>query len=192
MTATGIEMKEAVLGLGSNLPSAFGDSHDALLEASRLIFDMDDVAVVAGSPVYRSKAWPIGSDQPDYANSALLVETSLTAVRLLEVMQAVEQAMGRVRDERWGARIIDIDILAYGECILPNVALWHRVDQSRDPSYFLEGVTVPHPRLHKRAFAIVPFADVCPNWIHPVLGKTALDIASALPDEEKRGLKSYK
>ena len=181
----------AVIGVGGNLPSAFGDVLPTVLESVRRIGEIDGITLVAQSPVYRSKAWPEGSDQPDYANMAILVDVSMNASELLRAMQEIENSMGRMREERWGARVIDLDLLAYEELILPNKGLWLSVAGSEDPMAYLEEVTVPHPRLHKRLFAIKPFADVCPDWYHPVLGHSASQIEALVSKGEKQPLTLY-
>ena len=143
----------AVVGIGGNLPSLFGDCRETVMESVRRIAEADGLQLISRSPLYRSKAWPEGSDQPDYANMAVLVETSMEASQLLECLQAIENAIGRVRGERWGARVIDLDLLACGDLVLPNKAVWSELAASNAPDAFIEDVTLPHPRLHKRLFA---------------------------------------
>lgn len=180
-----------VISIGSNLPSRFGSVLQTVLEAVRRLGDMGGLTLLKQSPIYRTKPWPEGSDQPDYANMAILVEVQLDAQMLLEAMQKIENAMGRSRNERWGARVIDLDLLAYEDIILPNIALWHQVADNEDPAAFIEEATVPHPRLHKRPFAMIPFADVYPDWIHPVLHLTATKITEALNEGKKQPLELY-
>ncbi|HUT63738.1 MAG TPA: 2-amino-4-hydroxy-6-hydroxymethyldihydropteridine diphosphokinase, partial [Anaerolineae bacterium] len=97
--------------------------------------------------------------QPDYLNAVVEIETYLEAEKLLEVCSCIEQDMGRIRRVHWGPRVIDIDILLFGELILNT-----------------EQLTVPHPRMHERAFVLKPLADISPDYIHPVLGLTVGEI----------------
>lgn len=186
-----VHKNRAVISLGSNLPSGFGTILQTVLEAVRRLEEMDGLTVIKQSPIYRTKPWPEGSDQPDYANLAILVDVQFDAQMLLEAMQKIENSMGRIRETRWGARVIDLDLLAYEDIILPNVALWHSVEGNEDPAAFLEEATVPHPRLHKRPFAMIPFADVYPDWIHPVLQLTAKKISEGLNQGKKQPLELY-
>lgn len=182
---------KAVIGIGGNLPSLFGDCRQTLLESVSRIGDLSSVRLLSQSPIYRSEAWPLGCDQPDFANMAIGIEVGLNATELLEKLHNIENDMGRVRSERWGPRVIDLDLLAYGDLILPSAALWHSVEGSDDPAAFLDEATVPHPRLHKRPFAIIPFADVYPDWQHPVLHSTAENLAQAISNGEKHPLKLF-
>lgn len=182
---------KSVISIGSNLSSRFGSVLQTVQEAVDRLEKVDGLTVIKQSNIYRTKSWPEGSDQPDYANLAILADVDLDAQQLLEAMQKIENAMGRTRNERWGARVIDLDLLAYEGAILPNIALWHTVAENEDPAAFLEEVTVPHPRLHKRPFAIIPFVDIYPDWNHPVLQLTATKIAEGLNEGKKQPLELY-
>ena len=129
-----------VVGLGSNL-----GSREAFLRAAELLLASHaDVEVTARSALYVTP--PLGPPQPDYLNAALRLETALAPVALLEVLLDVEARLGRVRRERWGPRCIDLDILFWsgGEVDAP-------------------GLTIPHPGLRERAFAMAPLLDVAPE-----------------------------
>jgi 2-amino-4-hydroxy-6-hydroxymethyldihydropteridine diphosphokinase len=132
--------RRVVLGLGANL----GDRLESLSRAAAAIAALPDVTVVRASPVYESRA--LGGEQPDYLNAALLVETTLSLDSLLDRVLAIEASLGRVRRERWGPRTIDIDILF-----------------SDGPPRESAHLTVPHPHLHERAFALAPLLDVLPD-----------------------------
>jgi len=129
-----------VVGLGSNL----GDRLATLRETAQRIA-AEITPVVAASWVYETA--PVGPPQPHYLNAALLLHWSPeTLPALLEKLQSIEASLGRVRRERWGARTIDLDIL------------W-----AENAAVDLPGLTVPHPRVHERAFAILPLLDVAPD-----------------------------
>jgi len=135
----------AFLGLGSNL----GDRLGNLSRAVALLADGGDVRVVRSSRVYETD--PVGGpEQPEYLNAVIEVGTSLDARPLLERCLDVEREMGRVRAERWGPRVIDIDVLTYDEL---------DVDEP--------GLTIPHPRMHERGFVLVPLLELTADPILP-------------------------
>jgi 2-amino-4-hydroxy-6-hydroxymethyldihydropteridine diphosphokinase len=135
----------AYLGLGSNL----GDRLANLREAVRLLAERG-VRAARSSRVYETD--PLGGPpQPEYLNAVVDVETELDARELLEVCLAVEEAMGRERTERWGPREIDIDVLTFG------------TDEIDQP-----GLQIPHPRMHERAFVLVPLLELTPTRRCPV------------------------
>ena len=141
-------MPRAYIGLGANL----GDREAMLRRAVALLGARPGVEVAAVSSLRETE--PVGVvDQPPFLNGAVAVDTSLAARELLGELLAVEQALGRVRRERWGPRTVDLDLLLYGEDI---------VDEP--------GLTVPHPRLHERAFALEPLAELDPALVVPGRG----------------------
>ena len=130
-------MSRAYLGLGANL----GDRLESLRRAVALLGERG-VRVLRSSRVYETD--PVGGpDQPDFLNAVVEVEASGSARELLEVCLAVEEEMGRVREERWGPRAIDLDVLTFG-------------DEEHDEP----GLQVPHPRMHERAFVLVPLLEL--------------------------------
>jgi 2-amino-4-hydroxy-6-hydroxymethyldihydropteridine diphosphokinase len=134
----------AFLGLGSNL----GDRMANLRRAVDLLDATDGIDVVRTSAVYETD--PVGPPQPDYLNAVVEARTTLTPRALLEAGLAVERALARVRDERWGPRTLDIDLLVYGD------------DQIDEP-----GLVVPHPRMRERAFVLVPLRELDPSAPEP-------------------------
>lgn len=141
MTGHDLPLQRAALGLGSNI----GDPKANLAEAIARLDASPGIRVLAVSPAYRTPPWgPVPQD--DYRNICVVVETTLPPVDLLRRGLAVEKEMGRVRDVRWGPRIIDIDVLLYGDVSLDHPEL-----------------TLPHPRMAERAFVLVPLADIWPE-----------------------------
>jgi 2-amino-4-hydroxy-6-hydroxymethyldihydropteridine diphosphokinase len=142
----------AAVALGSNLKSSFGDREANLREAVRRIGELGEVRAVSSF----HDTEPVGLlEQPRFLNGALLLETELDPVSLLRGLLGVERAMGR---ERVGAvakgpRIIDLDLLLYGDWVL-----WS------------EELTLPHPAIQERRFVLEPLAEIAPEWVHPVLG----------------------
>ncbi|MEU0946509.1 2-amino-4-hydroxy-6-hydroxymethyldihydropteridine diphosphokinase [Streptomyces canus] len=145
--------KRAVLSLGSNL----GNRLETLQGAIDALEDTPGVRVKAVSPVYETEPWGVAADsQPSYFNAVVVLKTTLPPSSLLERAHAVEEAFNRVRDERWGPRTLDVDIVAYADVV------------SDDPV-----LTLPHPRAHERAFVLVPWHDVDPEAQLPGLGPVA-------------------
>ncbi|MFF7644460.1 2-amino-4-hydroxy-6-hydroxymethyldihydropteridine diphosphokinase [Streptomyces canus] len=145
--------KRAVLSLGSNL----GNRLETLQGAIDALEDTPGVRVKAVSPVYETEPWGVAADsQPSYFNAVVVLKTTLPPSSLLERAHAVEEAFNRVRDERWGPRTLDVDIVAYADVV------------SDDPV-----LTLPHPRAHERAFVLVPWHDVEPEAQLPGRGPVA-------------------
>ena len=133
------------LALGTNL----GDREANLARARELL--SAKAVVLETSPIYITPPWGY-KDQPDFLNQVLKVQTELAPRRLLRFLKKVESKMGRIKTFRNGPRLIDIDILFYGQ----------RVIREKD-------LCIPHPRLHERAFVLVPLNDIAPDFAHPVL-----------------------
>ncbi|PRO64414.1 2-amino-4-hydroxy-6-hydroxymethyldihydropteridine diphosphokinase [Alkalicoccus urumqiensis] len=149
----------AFIGLGANI----GDPVTQLEEALELLDKHADIDVVRVSSFYQTA--PVGVlDQPDFTNACCEISTSLQPLDLLSFLQEVEQELGRIREKRWGPRTLDLDILLFGE---ENIKL--------------ESLIVPHPRMHERAFVIVPLAEIAPDIVVRD-GKTAAEWKETLPD----------
>ncbi|MFR9676080.1 2-amino-4-hydroxy-6-hydroxymethyldihydropteridine diphosphokinase [Streptomyces sp. TR06-5] len=145
--------KHAVVALGSNL----GNRLETLQSAVDALADTPGLRVKALSPVYETEPWGVDpSSQPSYFNAVVLVRTTLPPGSLLERGHAIEEALERVRDERWGPRTIDVDIVSYQDVV------------SDDP-----GLTLPHPRVHERAFVLAPWNDVDADAEVPGRGKVS-------------------
>ena len=144
----------AAIALGSNLASRFGDREANLWEAVERIRELGEVKAVSSS--YDTE--PVGYlDQPRFLNAALVLETSLEPSELMRALLGVELAMGR---ERVGAvakgpRVIDLDLLLYGQVVMNTTEL-----------------TLPHPEMMERRFVLEPLAEIAPGMVHPVLGLT--------------------
>lgn len=149
-----------ILLLGANL----GDRVATLSQARDRVADQIG-PVIQPSALYETAPWGI-TDQPAFLNQVLAVETVLEPEAVLEQTQAIEQKLGRVRHEKWGARVIDIDMLYYDQQVIHT-----------------ETLTVPHPYLHQRRFTLVPLAEIAPTFRHPVLQKTTLQLLTECQDK---------
>lgn len=152
---------EAFVGLGANL----GDPPAAIERAIVALDALPGTRVSARSRLYRTPAWGL-ADQPDFINAVARVSTRLVPQALLEALLGVERQAGRTRGDgpQWGPRVLDLDLLLYGDAELD-----------------LPGLRVPHPRLHERAFALVPLAEIAPDARIPGHGVAAGLVAAMEP-----------
>ena len=161
-------MKEQIfIALGSNL----GDRASNLLRALQLLPTWG-VHIIKVSDFLETQAYGV-TDQPDFLNAVAQVETHLAPEQLLQVLLQVEKSMGRVRKRHWGERNIDLDLLLYGR----------RVYQSKT-------LTLPHPDMLNRDFVLAPLAQIAPDLVHPVAGKTIRQLWTEL--EQRRTAPSVK
>lgn len=153
-------MKGIFLLLGSNL----GDRHAMLEKASTLIREQIG-RILQMSSVYSTRAWGI-EDQPDFLNQVLEIESNLAPEVILQKANVIEEQLGRVRRIKWHSRIIDIDILYYGNLIVKTGNL-----------------TIPHPENENRRFVLVPMAEIASDFIHPVLKVSQSELLERCPDQ---------
>ncbi len=153
------------LGLGTNL----GDRARNLARARSLL--PPQVVILAVSPIYETEPWGL-KEQPRFLNQVVQVHTTLPPQALLDYLKAIERRMGRdFQQVRYGPRVIDLDILAYEDRIVNTAQL-----------------QVPHPRLEQRAFVLIPWADLAPQWRHPVTGQT---LTAMLAHVDTTGVRAY-
>jgi 2-amino-4-hydroxy-6-hydroxymethyldihydropteridine diphosphokinase len=158
---------ECFIGLGGNLGDRMGNLSVAVSHLMR----EPALFLRRVSRVYETE--PVGPPQPRYLNAVAQVDTLLSARALLRVLFGVEEAMGRVRRERWTAREIDLDLLLFGDRVIDGP--------------FLQ---VPHPQLEQRAFVLVPLCELAPQAVHPRLNVTFDELRQRLPDSDLAGVRA--
>ena len=141
---------QAWIGLGGNLGDAIATLHAALQELDGL----PQTRLVRASKFYRTPAWGV-AEQPDFINAVALLDTRLSPRDLLDALLDIERAFGRERNrsERWGPRVLDLDLLLYDSAVIDE-----------------PGLCVPHPHLHERAFALLPLVEITPDAFIPGIG----------------------
>lgn len=161
MLNTALEYQTAYLLLGGNL----GDREDNLRKA--IAFIAENIgSVVSISALYETAAWG-KTDQPSFLNQAVAVETNFPAIEVLNKGLEIEKVLGRVRKDKWGERLIDIDLILYGNEVID----------------IENKLKVPHPHMQERRFVMAPLAEIAPGVVHPILGKTILDIFENITDK---------
>ncbi|MBI4783794.1 MAG: 2-amino-4-hydroxy-6-hydroxymethyldihydropteridine diphosphokinase [Oscillatoriophycideae cyanobacterium NC_groundwater_1537_Pr4_S-0.65um_50_18] len=151
------------IALGSNI----GDSAAILQSALQTLADLPGIVLQAQSPFYLTVA--IGPPQPDILNACATLSTLLSPVQLLDVLLKTETQFGRVRQECWGARSLDLDLLLFDDLVI------------RQPN-----LQIPHPRMGDRAFVLAPLADIAADWVEPISGRAIADLLKQVDCSEIR------
>lgn len=152
-------MNKAYLGLGSNL----GDKKRYLYDAIQYLNHHDQITIIKLSSLYETAPWGY-TDQDIFMNLVVEVETSLNSIELLDICQMIENELGRVREIKWGPRVIDVDILLYNE---------EEINSDR--------LIVPHPYMIERDFVMIPLAEINPQLV--IKGKTAKEWAQVFDEQ---------
>ena len=155
-------MKTAAVGLGANL----GDAKASVLAAIEVLDLLPATRLLRASKLYRTPAWG-NTEQPDFINAVAVLETGLGAQVLLGLLLKIERDFGRVREtgKRWGPRTLDLDLLLFGIDVIDE-----------------QGLQVPHPHLHERAFALMPLAEIAPGIVIPGVGIVGELVAALASD----------
>jgi len=152
----------AYIGLGSNL----GDRHKNLEGAVERLSSVGSLTAL--SSVYETKPWGVDGYQPRYLNQVAAVNTILNPLDVVTELLSIEFVLGRAREAKNVSRTLDMDLLLHGDTVVEA-----------------SGVTVPHPRLHERAFVLVPLAQIAADLVHPVFGKS---IAELTAESDRSGI----
>ena len=155
-------MAHAYIGFGSNID----DRLNYITQALRLLVDGEDVSLIQISSLYETE--PVGyEEQGWFLNGVVAVETGLPVHGLLGLLKEIEEGVGRQHRARWGPREVDLDILIYDQYCISTPDL-----------------TVPHPEMHQRSFVLVPFAEIAPDVLHPILQQNIRALLANLNDEK--------
>ncbi len=174
-----------LIALGGNLTLPTGEPKQTQQMALQQL-ENSGAVIRALSPFYHTPAFPAGAG-PDFVNAAAVIRASWSPQEALVHLHRIEADLGRVRQRRWGERAIDMDLIACGDRVLPDAetfTTWHDLSLEQQMEATPDELILPHPRLQDRAFVLVPLADVAPDWVHPVLGKTVQQMRDALPPDE--------
>ncbi|MBU5595522.1 2-amino-4-hydroxy-6-hydroxymethyldihydropteridine diphosphokinase [Amphibacillus sp. MSJ-3] len=159
-------MNRAYIALGSNISIRENYLEQALEALSRY----DLITIKKRSSIYETD--PVGYEQQEkFLNQVVEIDTSYSALELLEVCQLIEAELGREREIRWGPRTIDLDILLYNQ-----------------ENIIEDKLIIPHLRMHERAFVLVPLVELDPNIVIPTINRTVHEQLSLIPKQEKRGV----
>ncbi len=180
-----------IVSLGANLPSAAGDAARTLCDVLAILHGEPDISIAAISRIWRTPAFPPGSG-PEYANAAAAIRTSLAAQDLLDRLHGIEARFGRDRSSgRWSARVLDLDLIALDDLILPDTAtLRHWMDLPSDRQRVLapDRLILPHPRMGDRGFVLAPLSEIAPGWRHPLTGKPVSRMLAELGPDALEGV----
>jgi len=164
-------MKTSYIGIGSNM----GDRRRNCLEAVDRVDRAGACNIISISSLYITE--PVGvTGQEWFVNCAACLETRLSPADLMGMLLDIEAEMGRVRKYKWGPRVIDLDILIFGQDVVNE-----------------KDLTIPHPMMHQRRFVMAPMAELAPDLIHPILGRTMTELYRDIPkgDQTVKRLKGY-
>lgn len=181
-----IKTRLVFVAVGGNVTSSFGSPYETVRAA------MDEMAQYwAGfqiSTYYQTPAFPIGSG-PDFVNAVCGFTTDEDGPTVLNKLHQIEEKMGRIREKRWGQRTIDLDLIALGDSVLPDLVsydYWLNLPLDEQVNVAPNTLVVPHPRVQDRSFVLIPLADIAPEWVHPRLGLTTQQMLDARPIEERQ------
>lgn len=152
-----------LIGLGANLNSIYGSPRETLNRCTDLLYQQS-IFVIRSSSVWNSAPIPV-SDQPWYCNAVCEIDTTHNPHELLAILNQIEHDVGRVRGVRDESRTLDLDILSYHDVIMND-----------------DDLTIPHPRMHDRAFILYPLREFTKDWLHPILCKNVTELIAAMPE----------
>ncbi len=177
--------KICLVAMGANQPSE-GRSLAQTLRAALARLGTSLETQIASSHLYRTPCFPAGAG-PDYLNAAIRFTHDGSPGEMLDLLHRIEAEFGRERVQRWGSRTLDLDLIAHGDTVLPDLATqteWRNLPADRQIARAPEQLVLPHPRVQDRAFVLVPLADVAADWVHPCLGQSVLEMLSRLPEAD--------
>lgn len=179
--------RKALIALGSNENSAWGDRAETIQKASQEIEKLS-LSRARLSSSYATPAFPAGAGH-EFVNAAMVIVSDLEPAEILAALHRIEADAGRARHVRWGQRTLDLDLIACAADVIPDIATfehWRDLPLEVQTTTAPECLILPHPRLQDRAFVLVPLADVARDWSHPVSGLTVGEMLAALPASDRR------
>ena len=174
--------KSVLVALGGNLHSSVGPPVMTLRYALANL-RLRTNTLIRRSNFFFTPCFPDGFG-PDYVNGALEFNFRGEARELLGILHEIEAMFGRVRSTRWGGRVLDLDLVAFGDDIAPSMGSylqWRDMPVEKQIKQIPKEMILPHPRLQERAFVLGPLMDIAPDWCHPVLGLTVREMYGRLP-----------
>lgn len=177
-----------LIALGSNIEHDGNACNEIVDEAIKRLRP-HHIFVTGASPLYKTPSIPAGS--PDFINAVVKAKTALNSLETLDRLRRIEGELGRTRQERWGPRVLDLDLLAFGDMVLPSLETqlrWARLPLERQMAETPEELILPHPRIQDRGFVLLPLRDVVPDWVHPTLKTSVTRMIDSLPRAAKEGI----
>lgn len=186
-----VNLSCGIVALGANLPAFTQSPWQTLRQTVGILHSESNVSISALSRFWRTPAEPAGSG-PDFANAVALIQSSLSPGALLARLHTIEAEAGRDRSTgRWSARVLDLDLIALEDAVLPDAATLHawidlppQAQRHETPDRLL----LPHPRMQDRAFVLAPLAEIAPGWRHPLTGRSAAQMLAALGPDALAGM----
>ena len=182
--------KSVLVALGGNLHSSVGPPEMTLRYALANL-RLRTNSLIRKSNFFFTPCFPDGFG-PDYVNGALEFNFKGEARELLDILHEIEAMFGRVRNTRWGGRVLDLDLVAFGDDIAPSIdsyLQWRDMPLEKQIEQIPKEMILPHPRLQDRAFVLGPLMDIAPDWCHPVLGLTVREMYGRLPLADRNVLR---
>lgn len=178
--------QEYLIALGSNMVSQSGDRTETLTSALGMLAEhVGQIRRV--SRFFSTPCFPAGAG-PDYVNACVSLSAAANPDDLIKKLHNIEKIHGRVRKNRWGSRTLDLDLLACGDRISPDLNTfeqWRALPLDQQMTHAPDQLILPHPRLHERAFVLVPLVDIAPDWRHPILRQ---NVTKMLQDLDKNAI----
>lgn len=169
MYARGVAAANLLIALGSNKRHGRHGAPPGVVRAAMHALGAAGFTVLRRSRIHLTE--PLGPGGRAYANAVVAATSALPPAAAIAALKAIENSFGRRPGKRWGARVLDLDLLAHDGAVLPSRPGWRRAGQ---------GAIVPHPRLHQRDFVLAPLVEIDPGWRHPILAATARQLRARL------------
>lgn len=179
-----VKLSFGIVALGANLPLSTQDLWATLRSTLSILHEHSEISIRSVSRFWKTPAYPAGSG-PDFANAVALVTSPLEPEDLLASLHRIEADYGRDRSTgRWSARVLDLDLIACNDLILPDIASlkrWIDLPAEQQRMQAPDRLILPHPRLQDRGFVLAPLAEIAPNWCHPLTGHSVTRMLADLP-----------